>query len=331
MTRTTMLALFSVLAIGLLIPAYADNISPLKQYNMGIPIDEIQCNDDKVLMQSTSGKPACLNESTAAKLADRGFTIVTLKEKIDEISVNVSVEPQVTVLQVASPVPFVDDGREYNRVLQKHPGPTPIYDKIMGYDLVIGNNDVSENNDVSGTASFSSPPHEKYSKNQGVGLYMEDWMPTYIVPGYRLLYAYDNYIDYSVMRDPPRSTNNIHSVGYYYVPNDFVLHSNVTDTSLYRQSDGYGVVAKISSTPYDEIEDRIERIREHRASQSGDYSEFREMTREGKTVYAYQGGNDLNFYSANVGFDPDEYTIMYVKSVYLTLDELIPVFESMMN
>ena len=108
MTRTAILALFSVLAIGLLVPVYAatsDTLSPLKQMKMGIPIDEIQCNDGKILMQSSSGKPACLRESTAAKLADRGFTIVVLKEKTeiyyndnvpkDSISLSDSVKTQL--------------------------------------------------------------------------------------------------------------------------------------------------------------------------------------------------------------------------------------------
>ena len=108
MTRTVMLALFSVLAIGLLVPVYAatsDTLSPLKQMKMGIPIDEIQCSDDKILMQSSSGKPACLRESTATKLADRGFTIVVLKEKTeinyndndpkDSISLSDSVKTQL--------------------------------------------------------------------------------------------------------------------------------------------------------------------------------------------------------------------------------------------
>ena len=76
MTRTVMLALFLVLVIGLLIPAYADNMSPLKQYNMGISNDMIQCNTGKVLVESSSGKPACVYEDTAKKLENRGWKII---------------------------------------------------------------------------------------------------------------------------------------------------------------------------------------------------------------------------------------------------------------
>ena len=87
MTRTTILALFSVLSIGLLLPAYADNMPPLKQYNMGIPNDMIQCNTGKVLVESSSGKAACIYDSTAKKLENRGWTVM-LSEKISMTDVS---------------------------------------------------------------------------------------------------------------------------------------------------------------------------------------------------------------------------------------------------
>ena len=339
MIKIAMLGLAAVIAIGLLtVPAYADvSSSPLKQMKMGVPINEIQCNPDKVLMESPSGKPYCLSEGTATKLADRGFSLVVLKENVSDDGDGIATPtnsiidkqqnqdpPQVTILQIASPVEYVDDGRKYNDVVQRTAGPRPIYDEIMSSALLIGNDDVS------GTTLISSPPHEKYSKNQGVGLYIEDWMPTHIIDGYKLLYADVGYDDYSLNHNP-RSTNNIHTVTYQFVPNDFILYANVTDTSLYKQSNAYYIVAKINSTPYDEIEDIAERLWDARESQSGNYGGFREMTRDGKFVAAYEGGNDLNRYAASVAFHPDEYTILFVNSNYHTIDELIPVFESIMK
>ena len=340
MIKIAMLGLAAVIAIGLLtVPAYADvsSSSPLKQMKMGVPINEIQCIFGKVLMESPSGKPYCLSEGTAAKLADRGFSLVVLKENVSDdddgiaTSTNSIIDkqqnqdpPQVTILQIASPLEYVDDGRKYNDVVQRTAGPRPIYDEIMAYELVIGNDDVS------GTTLISSPPHEKYSKNQGVGLYIEDWMPTHIIDGYKLLYVNVGYYDYSLNHNP-RSTNNVHTVAYQFVPNDFILYANVTDTSLYKQSNAYRIVAKINSTPYDETEDIAERLWDARESQSGNYGGFREMTRDGKFVAAYEGGNDLNRYTASAAFHPDEYTILYVNSNHHTLDELIPVFESIMK
>ena len=97
MTRTTILAPFSVLVIGLLIPAYADNLSPLKQYNMGIPIDEIQCNDDKKLMQSSSGKPACVTVDTSVRLLDRGYSFVIFMKEEITFEENPSFEPEFVI------------------------------------------------------------------------------------------------------------------------------------------------------------------------------------------------------------------------------------------
>ncbi len=350
MNNITTSILLAVIAIGLsAIPALAETeiLSPFKQYSSGIPINEIQCNGSKILMESPRNTPACVTENSVDRLLQIGFNVIAITvdstnmdveepdstnmdvEEPDSTNVkltvdNVNDEPQITVLNVASPVEFVDDGREYKGVLQRGPGPRPIFDKIMGYDLVIGNNDVS------GLASISSPPHEKYSKNQGVGLYIEDWMPTYILDGYKLLYAYSN--NYQLQRNyDPNSAYEVHSVGYRFVPSDFILYPNVTDTSLYRQSNGYGIVVKIADVPWNSQEDIAESLWESRSSQRGNYGELREMTRDGKFVSAYAGGNDLNYYIANVAFAPDEYTILYVNSYYHTLDELIPVFESVMK
>ena len=70
-----------VLITSVAIPAYADPISPLKQFNMGVPLKMIQCSEDKILMESHSGKPYCLSESTAVKLVDRGFAKVLFMEE----------------------------------------------------------------------------------------------------------------------------------------------------------------------------------------------------------------------------------------------------------
>lgn len=59
------------------IPALADTSpSPLAQHNSGIPIDEIQCRDSRVLMESPGGVPACLYEKSAEALQQRGWVPV---------------------------------------------------------------------------------------------------------------------------------------------------------------------------------------------------------------------------------------------------------------
>ena len=332
-----------VLTIGIItIPAYADILSPIKQMKMGVPLNMIQCSEDKILMKSPYGKPACLSITTSMKLLDRGYSLIAVGETSDHSDVikdvksiktltdtteedtNLKPENQVTILTVSSPVEFVDDGREYKTVLQRRPAPEPMYDRIMLTSEIVIHRD-----EESGTASFSSPPHKKYSMHPGVGYYLEDWMPTHIPDGYRLLYANSGYDDYSLVT--PSSTETLHSAGYYFVPKDFVLHENVTTSTLYRQSNGFSVEIKTSNIPYDELEDMDESFIQSRESQSGNYGGLREMTRDGKYVSAYEGGNDLNPYTASIAFAPDEYTLVIVNSEYLTLDELIPVFNSIMN
>lgn len=55
------------------------------------------------------------------------------------------------------------------------------------------------------------------------------------------------------------------------------------------------------------------------------------MTRDGSAVSACEGGNRWNPYRAYVAWHPDEFTIVHVNSNYHTLDELIPVFNSVMR
>ncbi len=341
-----------ILFSGITMSSYSDYISPKKQIESGVLPEDVVCKVNRVLVIRDNGSPACVSEKTAEK---KGWRILVAEsteplaasvsdhsELQDTVSVQDSVkiggesvnvvqahtdddvvsEITTVTLNIASPVEFVDDDREYPQVLQRRPPSPPIYDRVMGAELVFPSSDVS--GETSRSTTFTSVPHTKYSKNPGVGLYIEDWMPTHILDGYRLLYANSEYEEY-------KSGRNVHYVKYYFVPTDYVIQPDATYHTLFRNSDGYTALAKISSTSYDEIEDIKETFRESRESQSGNYGGFREMTRDGKTVDAYAGGNDLNYYESNIAFAPDEYTLMYVKSVYHTLDELLPVFESMMN
>ncbi len=79
-----LLVLVISLGVGM-IPAFADIQTPLQQFNQGIPSDEIQCRDSKILMKSPSQRPACVNESTAELLLNRGFVTVKLEVKPNNI------------------------------------------------------------------------------------------------------------------------------------------------------------------------------------------------------------------------------------------------------
>ena len=68
-----LLSLLALAAGMAAIPALADIPTPLAQYNSGIPIDEIQCRDSRILMEAPRGVPACLYEESAKALQQRGW------------------------------------------------------------------------------------------------------------------------------------------------------------------------------------------------------------------------------------------------------------------
>ena len=48
--------------------------SPLKQLKSGIPVEEVQCKQDLVLIQKYDGMSACVTPETREKLIERGWT-----------------------------------------------------------------------------------------------------------------------------------------------------------------------------------------------------------------------------------------------------------------
>ncbi len=71
-----MLVLLAVLAAGVLAPAFAEYISPAKQVRDGIPLNQIQCNNQRILLESPAGRPACVFVGTVEKLSQRGWNVV---------------------------------------------------------------------------------------------------------------------------------------------------------------------------------------------------------------------------------------------------------------
>ena len=321
-----MLKLIAVLAIGLgTVSAFADTepvLSPLAQFNQGVPIEQIQCSDSKVLLESPNGTPACVFGSSVDLLVQMGFAVVDVQIDISNSLTNTVPEEVTTVvLNTSSPEEFVHDGREFQRTLQRMPAPWPMYD-----DFVQSTTGIIPANS-NGTFSLKSAPHEKYSIISKVGFYLEDWMPGVIPAGQRLLAATTYYSSFDI----GGGTQGEEYVAYYtFAPTTFVLHPNVTNWDL-RNSQGFVMGVKHSNIPYDEVEDRTEHRQDILKSQPGYYGHCIPMTRDGKTVAACEGGSKWNPYRAYVVFSPDEFTIVHVNSNYHTLDELIPVFNSVMR
>ncbi|MGY5148041.1 MAG: hypothetical protein ACW9W4_08590 [Candidatus Nitrosopumilus sp. bin_7KS] len=83
--KTRFLIIFAIGIIGFVGVSFAENNSqhnllehtttdsPLKQFSLGIPIFEIQCKENLVLVLKHDGTPACVTESTKQKLVERGW------------------------------------------------------------------------------------------------------------------------------------------------------------------------------------------------------------------------------------------------------------------
>ena len=85
MIRTTIFGLL-VLTIGLgtiFVLAETEMPSPLKQFQQGITIEEIQCRDARILMSSPSGRPACVYDISVSILEQRGFVKVVTTDRVE--------------------------------------------------------------------------------------------------------------------------------------------------------------------------------------------------------------------------------------------------------
>ncbi len=317
--------------------SFADDtyISPRKQLESGIAPEDVQCKDNRVLVLRTNGSPACVTEKTAertgweiiikplvVKVAYVSSENIIIQDSLVEEETIESIilqEPKVTVLDYSSPTAFVDDGREYPEFHQRSAPPQDMYDRIMESKRTF---DVDNN----GVATFNAVPHEKYSLNEGVGHYVEDWLPTFVPKGQQLLYAETSYSTFDVNG----KTHERYGTGITFVPTNFVLSPDVTTRDL-KNSKGISIGIAYSTLPHDEVEDSIELIKEGIYNRSDSYGGFREMTRDGKTVMAVEGGNGINPYQAVITFYPDEFSRVTVSSHYHTLDELIPIFNNVMK
>ncbi len=317
--------IMGIILAGSISYSFADDgeyLSPRKQVESGVAPEDIQCKENRVLVLRTNGSPVCVTEKTAEKT---GWEII-IKEKATKLDISQETivtqksvtTPKVTVLDYSSPTAFVDDGREYPKASQRSPPPQDAYDRIMDASYF----DVDNN----GVATFTSVSHEKYSLNPQKGFYVEDWIPTFIPEGQKLLYGATFYQTFDVNG----KTYENYVGGAKFTPPTFELTPDITTRDL-KKSKGFTVSVKYSTLPHDEIEDYIEFIKDSREGRSDNYGGFREMTRDGKTVMAFAGGNGNNPYQATITFHPDEFTSVGVLSNYHTLDELIPIFNSVMK
>ena len=108
----TIPVLFLVIGSGAM-PAYADALpSPLQQFNQGVQLWQIQCNDSKILLESPDGRPACASADTAERLKDMGYaTIISSDRTVADPTLSV---PKTDEKTPADENTGLDEGKKPN-------------------------------------------------------------------------------------------------------------------------------------------------------------------------------------------------------------------------
>lgn len=308
-----------VAGVSLVPLSYSDYPPPLQQIGYcGVHPEDVQCNDGLVHAVRANGDHVCVKEATIERLGWEIFAVeeaAPLGKEDAAVAASEGTGGYEVVLNASSSVEFVDDGRErLGAQLERLARPFGMYDTIMNSE--INPDSIGPDN----LARIQSTPHEKYSVNPGVGFYVEDWMPTHIIDGQRLLYA----------------DTGCHPHGDCYLEMQFVPTTYVFDENVYNLglefSKGYLVHAEYKVKRFYEIDYIVESLSKIFEAEPGAYGGFVNTTRDGKTVWAYEGGrHPYRNYQAVLNFDLDEHIWFGVKSRYHTLDEIMPVFVCMGN
>ena len=157
MTVVAMLGLAAVLAVGsITIPALAETDTPHKQLQNGTPLQEIQCRDSKILMETNRGTPVCVNWSSVERLEKKsGFAI-------------------------ANPLQIQ---REESTVLRRGPIDIPILQKNFSNPHEIMTQTLKE---LQTAKQISQRSDRQTASDEFV---VTDWVPEYVPKGYKLGYS----------------------------------------------------------------------------------------------------------------------------------------------
>ena len=226
------------------------------------------------------------------------------------------------VLLASSLEPFEDDGRQYrHKILEHYPAPTLYYDMIKhGWIDTTG-----FETDKYGIVTYVDEPHEKYTLNSKKGFYLEDWIPDNIPDGQKLLYAQTNYSTY----EKNELINEKYGASYNFVPINFVVDENTTTYDL-KHNMGFRVIIHYNSWQ-DEIEDILEGQKERHTELMGNYGGYQTMMRDGEMMILFEGGYTGRHYENSIYWIFDDNYSIRVSSHYYTLDELLPIFDSIMK
>ena len=210
-------ALSGVMSVAMSVASTETVPSPLQQVRDGIRADKIVCSDDRVLMLSPSGSPACVFEASGEMLEQRGF---------------------VKVSGADSEESFTNDA-EQRPPLHRGPYVPPIIDTTGRPD---GTFEVI-------TESLDELRSTKHAPRQSSsdGFVVADWIPDYVPKGYRLVHTlHQTWPDYN------NGTN--HHLNLYFAPDSFNFASSTTYPDLWGAGGIFYAVQPNNSDKYDSYE-----------------------------------------------------------------------------
>ena len=136
-----LLAIFVVSLFGVA-SAYAEIASPYEQLKSGVPLYEIQCEYQKILLESPrNNKPVCVKSDTADILVERGWHMIKIFDELPTAEPS----PDTTL-----PVATTGNQTESNSDAVSDPIPTNTYYTDLGDPYVISFGTTSYGIDLSG-------------------------------------------------------------------------------------------------------------------------------------------------------------------------------------
>ncbi|MCJ8305431.1 MAG: hypothetical protein HRU07_00090 [Nitrosopumilus sp.] len=103
------LSLFIVLVMGVILPSYAEYISPKKQLESGVLPEDIICRESRVLVIRDNNNPACVHESTVNKM--NWSIIATEFIQKDDI-----INPKTLTEDISNSVEITDNTDVYSNI-----------------------------------------------------------------------------------------------------------------------------------------------------------------------------------------------------------------------
>ena len=140
----------------------AEYLSPSQQHSSGIPINEIECRNSMILLESPSGKPACVYANSVEKLEMVGFVLIDVIMISESKPTDVSFE---TITIPSSPLVIPDEDPHEGVIYE--PGPHPYCILPSSISVQVPNKvPVGETFDVIITPSFELTPQQLDAHNK---------------------------------------------------------------------------------------------------------------------------------------------------------------------